>query len=44
VLVIPWIHGGGDGGFLDFYIDFGGMDEDAAAVGGEEGGDNGDAA
>ncbi len=37
MLVIPWIHyGGGGGGFLDFDVDFGGLDEDAASIGGEE--------
>ncbi len=45
MLVIPWIHyGGGGGGFLDFDIDFGGLDKDTASIGGEEGGGNVDAA
>ncbi len=39
MLVIPWIHdGGGGGGFLDIDADFSGLGEDAAAIGGEEGG------
>jgi hypothetical protein len=30
--------GGGGSGFLDADVDFGGLDEDAAAIGREEGG------
>ena len=39
MLVIPWIDDGGGGGvFLDVDVDFGGLDEDAAATRGEAGG------